>query len=211
MFKKIFLFMMVFSVVAVQANAQGMVVGTRKIIAVEKSSYVDNKEKGITLIKPVISPDVQLVSLDDFLKVQSHNSIIISEEEYVAPEEDIVEDEVAEVVQEEVVAKEKPAIVDAVLASEVYVAYSSDKKTLLSSEAKKSLLEIANKAKEDEATIGIITYAAGEPSMARRVALLRANIIQNTLKGYGVSEGQIDLKSFGNQININQSKVFLLK
>jgi outer membrane protein OmpA-like peptidoglycan-associated protein len=220
MMKKILLIVVLVIALSYQSKAGGSIVGSEKITAVEEHHYSPNsrKEKPIVLTKPNLTAEtIRLVPLEDFLSSNKRKSIVVSEKEYKGVS--ISENDSAKAEEERVAVEDidkddtigQKTIADFIKASEIYISYDSDKKTLLSSSAKESLKEIALKSKEEDAVIGIISYAAGEPSMARRVALLRANIIKNTLKSYGVHEGKVDVQSFGNQININQSRAFLVR
>ncbi len=202
MFKKVTITILIMCGFISSVNAGGMIVGSNPIIPIEEYKHSPSRSaiKPIVLIKPTYkNKSINLISMDEFLKVQGRNSIVIPETKV----------EKAPIVEETRAETKTRLDVKDINVSEVLIAYESDKNTLLSHEAKNSLEELAEQAKKEEMIIGIITYAAGDPSMARRVALLRANIIKNTLKGYGLDEGQIDVKSFGNQVNINQAKVFL--
>lgn len=213
MIKKITLSLAILVAFSMSAQA-GSIVGKKGLPAVEKHRA---NAKRITLIKPEDATNaIKLVPLDEFLVSQKEESVIIYAQEDEAQVEVPAISEVEELdeVQEEDIVKEEIADATSVAqleADEVYISYDSDKKTLLSKEAKEYLKDIVNRAQEEGAKIGVISYAAGEPAMARRVALLRANIIKNTLKSFGVHAGDIDVQSFGNQVNINQSKAFLVK
>ena len=239
MIKKAVLLLIAFTAITSVSHAGRNYVGRDKIIPVERNANLPDRAKPITLVYPLAAEEVfDLVPMRDFLEAQKINAITanLREEDVISVvrvekvKEPVVEQvesvekivPAAEVVSE--VAKETETSVDTeqtveapvaeeavekVKTSEVYIAYSSAKKTLLKTESKTALKELVNKAKDSGKSIGIVTYATGEPSMAKRVALLRANIIQNTLKSYGVKEDDMEILSFGNQVNEDQSKVFL--
>jgi outer membrane protein OmpA-like peptidoglycan-associated protein len=235
MIKKIVITLFVLLALSAESKANRVYVGKERIVPVEKYEHTPRVNGAINLIKPVTKDaSFELITLDEFLKEKKKSDITanlkeediikvvridpvispVNEEasEQVEEATDKVIDEVISAVQEEpedIVEKveEKAEITT----SEVSITYNADKKTLLSGKSKKSLQELVNKAKGEDKEIAIITYAAGEPSMARRVSLLRANIIQTTLKSLGMSEDKVEIKSFGNQKNVNQARVFIVE
>ena len=200
---------------AVSAQA-GVTVGPGKIKSIEHSLNNVNK---IVLLKPENTGEkVNLISLKDFVSMK--DTEVLNEARKIKPDtklkikqlpviKPLIEEKspVAEVKKD--IPLEKVKIIAEV--SEVYISYDSDKKTLLTDSAKESLKEMISQAEEGDKKIGIISYAAGDAAMAKRVSLLRASIIKNVIKGYGFREENIDVKFFGNQVNINQSKVFFIE
>jgi len=94
---------------------------------------------------------------------------------------------------------------------DLHIYYDTSMKTFLSRTDKEKLKEIVKFAEDNNLNINIIASASGKEQMAERVALLRANIIKSTLKGYGLADDKMQVKSLGSSINEDVAKVFLVK
>lgn len=189
----------------------GYVVGRDRIVAVEENMQAPSykEEKAVIISKPKIEGAIKLISMEDFLSLNEpkEETIKINTQEEVKEVPAKPELPIVKKVEEEKSKLNNEDITKTVMASEVYISYETNKTTLLNEEAKKSLAEIAKEA--GDKTVKIVTYASGNSAMARRVSLLRASIVKNNLKSLGLKDSNLEVQSLGNEINIDQAKVFI--
>ncbi|MCT4574728.1 MAG: hypothetical protein N4A43_00545 [Alphaproteobacteria bacterium] len=189
----------------------GYVVGRDRIVAVEENMQAPSykEEKVVVISKPRIEGAIKLISMEDFLALSDTKEKVVELKEQEEVKKELVKAEEA-FVEEKVEVKpatKEENIAKTVMPSEVYISYETNKTTLLNEDAKKSLSEVAREA--GDKTIKIVTYASGNSAMSRRVSLLRASIIKNNLKSLGLKDSNLEVQSLGNEINIDQAKVFI--
>ncbi|MCV6599906.1 MAG: hypothetical protein OIF36_05495 [Alphaproteobacteria bacterium] len=189
----------------------GYVVGRDRIVAVEENMQAPSykEEKVVVISKPRIEGAIKLISMEDFLALSEAKEKVVELKEQEEVKKELVKAEEA-FVEEKVEVKpatKEENIAKTVMPSEVYISYETNKTTLLNEDAKKSLSEVAREA--GDKTIKIVTYASGNSAMSRRVSLLRASIIKNNLKSLGLKDSNLEVQSLGNEINIDQAKVFI--
>jgi outer membrane protein OmpA-like peptidoglycan-associated protein len=189
----------------------GYIVGRDRIVAVEENMQAPSykEEKVVVISKPRIEGAIKLISMEDFLALSDTKEKVVELKEQEEVKKELVKAEEA-FVEEKVEVKpatKEENIAKTVMPSEVYISYETNKTTLLNEDAKKSLSEVAREA--GDKTIKIVTYASGNSAMSRRVSLLRASIIKNNLKSLGLKDSNLEVQSLGNEINIDQAKVFI--